>query len=75
MFPIHCFHFNPHEREARDFVSRHTTHAEQDFNPHEREARDLRFMVRASCAFYFNPHEREARDGPGVRAAMAGVEF
>ena len=34
------FHFNPHEREARDQRCRVSTTMRSDFNPHEREARD-----------------------------------
>ena len=33
-------HFNPHEREARDWLYRASQGAHYNFNPHEREARD-----------------------------------
>ena len=35
-------HFNPHEREARDFRRLSAMAVFDDFNPHEREARDAR---------------------------------
>ena len=36
----YLFHFNPHEREARDRTSAGHAAGSPYFNPHEREARD-----------------------------------
>ena len=46
-------HFNPHEREARDFEDGVNPNSDSNFNPHEREARDLSFCrsVRTKSIF------------------------
>ena len=38
-------HFNPHEREARDFGGAHQPQMPEYFNPHEREARDVHQLL------------------------------
>ena len=55
-------HFNPHEREARDYASSFISASISNFNPHEREARDAPRSSPSSALIHFNPHEREARD-------------
>ena len=54
--------FNPHEREARDYLPCLTSSAQSHFNPHEREARDCFQLNTLRKHLDFNPHEREARD-------------
>ena len=68
-------HFNPHEREARDYYATTITTIPEHFNPHEREARDLVLRMHDQSDRHFNPHEREARDAPCVPAPRSSPKF